>query len=440
MTRVLIRWLAISLALVSCQPHKAETADRAETVMADAEGALADAYLEKLTALGQFNGVVLLRRDSTLLLRKAYNMNTHTAPHLQVTPESRFDLRSVAKLFARKALLQLEAEGKLRREDTLGRYLPGFPNGGRITLQHLIDHASGLPRELNDSIANTLALSPDEVVALAAREPLEFEPGTREQYSNVGYQVLYYIIGNVTGGSFSGYLRESLFEPLGMRNTGSNFDPDTSFDHYAYGHYLDREGVLRAVDSFPPDDMRMGNLHATADDLDRFLASLDPETDAALLHEGRISHAGGTRGKRAYVERSLEPGYTLVFLANFDGIPFEQLVKDLRAILTGQPVVMPERVDRQSIAVAPEILSRYTGTYDFTEAGHLMLTLKLENDSLRVYQKGQYNGVLYPESNRVFFGDPHSKESLEFVPDSSGGHYILMDFQGVRWKGIRIGE
>ena len=74
----------------------------------------------------------------------------------------------------------------------------------------------------------------------------------------------------------------------------------------------------------------------------------------------------------------------------------------------------------------------------FVEAGHLVLTLRLENDSLRVYQKGQYNGVIYPESDRVFFGDPHSKESLEFEPDGAGGYYILMDFQGVQWKGDKI--
>ena len=438
MTRILLSWFAAALFLLSCQPRAKGPGEPTGMVVRDSIGALADTYLEKLTALGQFNGVVLLRSDGRLLLRKAYNMDTYSAPHLRVTPESRFDLRSVAKLFARKAVLQLEAEGKLRRQDTLGRYLPGFPNGGRITLQHLMDHASGLPRELNDSITNTLVLAPDEVVALAAREPLEFEPGTREQYSNVGYQLLYYIIGEVTGGSFSAYLRKSIFEPLGMERSGGNFEPDVDFNDYAYGHYLDREGVLQAVDSFPPDDMQMGNLHATADDLDQFLSSLDPQTDADLVHEGLISHAGGTRGKRAYVERSFEPDYELVFLANFDGIPFEQLVQDLRAILTGRAVAMPERVDRQAIAVSPEVLSQYTGTYDFVEAGHLVLTLRLENDSLRIYQKGQYNGVLYPESDRVFFGDPHSKESLEFEPDGAGGYYILMDFQGVQWKGDKI--
>ncbi|MEJ2585226.1 MAG: hypothetical protein P8Z38_09335, partial [Robiginitalea sp.] len=103
-----------------------------------------------------------------------------------------------------------------------------------------------------------------------------------------------------------------------------------------------------------------------------------------------------------------------------------------------QSVPMPERVQRQAVQVAPEILKQYEGTYDFVEAGHLMLTIKLERDSLWVYQKGQNNGVLYPEDEKVFFGDPASRESFEFVSDGSGGYYVLMDFQGVRWKGVQV--
>ena len=138
------------------------------------------------------------------------------------------------------------------------------------------------------------------------------------------------------------------------------------------------------------------------------------------------------------MERNYKQKYTIIFLANYDGIPFEQLVSDLEKLLTGQAVSMPERVQRQPVQVAPEILERYEGTYDFVEAGHLQLTIKLERDSLWVYQNGTNNGVLLPESETVFFGDPASRESLQFVPDSSGSYYVLMDFQGVRWKGVAV--
>ena len=402
---------------------------------------VADTYLKKLTSLEQFNGVVLLRKNNEILLRKAYTFSGDTASTLYVTPECQFDLRSVAKLFARAGILQLEREGLLSRKDTIGTYLPGFPNAGRITIQNLMDHSSGLPREFNDSIENTLELTPEEILQLAAREPLEFEPGSRQQYSNVGYQLLYSIIGSRCEGSFSSCMAERFFRPLGMSHTGGNFDKDLShLSRYAYGHYRDPDNVLQVVDSFPPDDMMMGNLHSTVDDLDRFLSALDDELYATLRQDQRISHAGGTRGKRAYVERNYKEDYTMVFLANYDGIPFEQLVSDLGKILSGQPVRMPERVQRQTTEVAPEVLRAYQGTYDLVEAGHLVLTIKMERDSLWVYQNGQNNGVLYPESETVFFSDPTSEESLEFVKDENGEYQIFLDFQGVRWKGIRVGE
>ncbi|MHA7055970.1 hypothetical protein ACWGOQ_0002035 [Aquimarina sp. M1] len=64
---------------------------------------------------------------------------------------------------------------------------------------------------------------------------------------------------------------------------------------------------------------------------------------------------------------------------------------------------------RTSTYVSPFELEKYVGKYDFVDAGHLILTLKLERDSLRVYQNRENNGVLYPESERVFFGDKHPK-------------------------------
>ncbi len=405
----------------------------------DSLALLADSYLQKLTSLEQFNGVVLLKKEGETLLKKAYNMSSDTSSTLFVTTESQFDLRSVAKLFGRVAVLQLEKEDKLHPADTIGKFLPGFPNGSRITVRHLMEHSSGLPRDLNDSIGNTLILSPDEVIGLAAREDLEFEPGSREQYSNLGFQLLYYIIGKVSGGSFSGYLKQNVFDPLGMKASGGNFDPGrTPPPRYAFGHYRDRDKKLQAEVAFPPDDMKMGNLYSTVEDLDRFLDSLDPDMYPSLIHEESVSHAGGTRGKRAFVERNYTEDYTIVFLANYDAIPFERLLSDLRGILTGKAVAMPERVHRKAIAVAPEVLKRYEGTYDFVEAGHLLLTIKLERDSLWVYQKGRNNGVLYPESEKVFFGDPESGESLEFVPEGTGGYHILMDFQGVQWKGVPV--
>jgi hypothetical protein len=282
-------------------------------------------------------------------------------------------------------------------------------------------------------------MTPEDVIRLAAAEPLEFEPGTNSQYSNVGYQLLYYTIGRAHGSSFVDYLRDTYFGPLNMTHSGSNFDdPKGSKTQYAYGHYFKETDSIVCECSFPDDEMRMGNLYSTTGDLDSFLSSLDSTRHKEIMVDGIISQAGGTRGKRAYVERNFKEDYSIIFLANFDDLPFERLVQDLQNIVMNKEVRIPKEVNRTSTEVTASILKKYEGTYDVIDAGHLMLTIKLENDSLFLYQKGKNNGVLYPESETVFYGDPSSEESIEFAQDSLGDFYMLVDFQGVQWKGIRV--
>ena len=398
----------------------------------------ADIYLTKLTALEQFNGAVLLKKDGKIVLKKAYNMGSDETSTLNVSEDSQFDLRSIAKLFAKLSVIQLEKEGKLFRKDTLRKYLPEFPNADKITIQHLMTNTSGLPRSFEDASKPYIELSAEEVVALASKSTLEFEPGEKELYSNVGFQLLYYIIGKATNSSFEQYINQQFFEPLGMLNTGSNFYDGKDKKHqYAYGHF-DKNDDIVCECTFPEDEMKMGNLFSTVEDLNHLLSSLNPEIYHELLQDNSISHAGGTRGKRAYVERNFVDDYTLIFLSNYDGIPFEQLVKDLQAILKGQPVMMPEAVNRKAIQLQPEMLKQYVGSYDLVDAGHIVLDIRFENDSLYVYQKGKNNGVIVPESKRVFFSDPTKKESIEFVENEGGTFNMLIDFQGVQWKGKNV--
>ncbi len=447
--RILILLLIIG-GSYSCKEQPQVSADDVEQgaaipgrVSADSIGLNLDGYFTSLTQLGRFNGVVLIRDREELLLHKAYNMGADSTmdpdltPTLPVTLHSQFDLRSIAKLFAKVAVLEMEREGLLGLEDPISKYIPDFPRGDEITITHLMDHRSGLPRELDEP--NTLELTAEEIVDLAKLAPLEFEPGKDQRYSNVGFQLLYYLIGKVSGQPFREVLKERYFDPLQMKGTGSNFMPELRIpDHYAYGHFQNNADRLVAITGFLKDETQMGNFHSTAGDMDRYLNSLDSVSVSSLLKEGSLGHAGGTKGKRAYVFRDFTKGYSIVFLSNYDGIPFERLVADLEAIVEGRPVEMPGKVNRSAIVLDPGVLRRYVGTYDFVDAGHLVIDIRLERDTLWVYQEGENNGPLFPESETVFFGDPTSEESFEFVRDSNGLYYSLMDFQGVRWTGIPL--
>ena len=397
----------------------------------------ADLYLKKLTDLRKFNGVVLLKKGDKVLLERTYNLTSDSSSSLYVTKGSQFDLRSVAKLFTKISLVKLVEEGKIDLNDKLQKFIPNFPKGNIITINHLATNTSGLPREF--SVENTLSLNPDEIVQLASKEELEFEPGTEERYSNVGFQLLYYIIGKQEGNGYSSFLKSNFFTPLKMSKSGGNFDLDLShLTNYAYGHYLNDNKEIVCDSVFLQDEVKMGNLHSTVGDLSLLLESLDSITYKTILHKGKISHAGGTRGKRAYIERDFPNDFSIIFLANYDAIPFQKLVADLQKILKEETVKFPEKVNRKSIKLDVSILEKYVGEYDFVDAGHLKLKIIIENDSLSVYQNGRKAGVLYPETEHVFFAEFDSDESFKFVKNDMGEYFMLMDFKGARWKGFRV--
>lgn len=400
----------------------------------------ANLYLTKLTELNQFNGTLFLRKNNEVLLHKAYNVSKSIDSSLYVTKGSQFDLRSIAKLFAKVSLVQLEKEKKINTNTSLSNYLPDFPNAEKITIHQLMENTSGLPRSFETPDKPFIELSREEVVNLAAKSKLEFEPGANQRYSNVGFQLLYYTIGKITDSTYEAYILNKICKPLNMLRTGSNFYSGKDRKQlYADGHYLNKQGSLVAEGTtYPKDEMRMGNLFSTASDMDIFINHLDTVNYKSLVYDNSISHAGGTRGKRAYVERNFVDDYSIVFLANYDQIPFQTLVNDLQTILKGETVVMPAKVDRKAVPISAKILQKYTGSYDIVDAGHIVLDIKLENDSLYVYQKGKNNGVLYAESKNIFFADKNAKESIQFILNKEGKYDLLIDFQGVQWTAKKI--
>ncbi|WP_224483429.1 serine hydrolase domain-containing protein [Robertkochia aurantiaca] len=403
--------------------------------------ALAERYMAALTELQQFNGVLLLSSGDELLLNKAYTIKGDIPPSMEVNTHSQFDIRSVSKLFAKAALLELQEEGKIQLSDSIGLYISGLPWGDKITLVMLMNHSSGLGRELSGFDGDLIEVEPEEMMGLISKESLEFEPGTKSQYSNLGFQLIYYLIEQVSGMTYPVFLRKYFFEPWGMKASGAHFyDPTASLESYAKGHYMKNDS-LRVIDQLDREDARLGHLFSTTGDLQLFLEGIEDKPYAGKISEdGIITHAGGSRGKRAWVYADPDHDFKIVFLTNFDDIPFERLTRDLVKIMKEEGVDIPRPVNRNSIEVSPEVLSRYEGTFDFAEAGHLKLTFKVEEGSLTAYQNGKKAGTLFSESERVFFWDPQSDESLEFVPDSEGEFYALMDFQGIQWKGYRLPE
>jgi CubicO group peptidase (beta-lactamase class C family) len=132
---------------------------------------------------------------------------------------------SVSKTFVAYAILKLQEEGKLSIEDNLLKYFPDFKNQSiaeKIKIKHLITHTSGLPdsRQITrDSIFYLTAKDVENFAPLLQTDALEFEPGSRWNYSNPAYNGLALIIEKLTGKKWQKYVEEKIFKPAKMRSS-----------------------------------------------------------------------------------------------------------------------------------------------------------------------------------------------------------------------------
>jgi D-alanyl-D-alanine carboxypeptidase len=145
-----------------------------------------------------------------------------------------FAIASITKTFIGAVALQLIDEGRLALDDSLSQYLPDFPNGERITVRQLLTHTSGLAPEGSDGVGPSAydeafrqlvlanldkTFTADEILAYVRDRPLDFEPGTGVQYSNVNTILLGRIIEIVTGTPLTSVLHQRLLDPLGLAHT-----------------------------------------------------------------------------------------------------------------------------------------------------------------------------------------------------------------------------
>ena len=428
--------LFLLLLIISCEESENP---KVENIFISPIASNLDAYFSALTNLKKFNGVVLVHQDGKEIFKKAYNIHEDKTSKLFVTTEHQFDLRSVSKLMSKAIIIKLEQAGKINRSDVLNKFEPGFPSGDKITIQHILDNQSGFAREfIEEENLNLIDMSTEEVIALIKTQPLEFEPGTDVRYSNLGYQILYYIIGKMHNKSFAEYMIEDVFEPLGMKHSGAHFFNDKNkLEKFAYYHEVD-DGKIEQVNHFEKDSKPQARLFSTADDLILFLKYLSEEPFlSAFAKKNAIAHSGGSDGIRTHISAHPKENYSYIFLANYDEIPFVEIIKDIESIIEGKPFEIPKPINRIAVPIAKELLGKYIGKYDIEEANHMEFEFKIENDSLAYYQDVEKSGMLSAENDSTFFDDPKSIDGFTFVKVKDDEYRLLFKWLGAEFEGIK---
>jgi CubicO group peptidase (beta-lactamase class C family) len=175
-----------------------------------------------------------------------------TQANTPMTPATRFRMASHSKLFTATAVMQLREQGKLRLDDPVSMHLPWFsvkraePDDPPITIEELLTHSSGLPREAGAHWTTFDFPTTEQLRGLMGERQAPFPPETRWKYSNLAYAIAGMVIEHTSGLTWADYLQKNIFDPLGM----SASSVDRQVGGLAVGYGRRRPDGTRMVNPF----------------------------------------------------------------------------------------------------------------------------------------------------------------------------------------------
>jgi CubicO group peptidase (beta-lactamase class C family) len=432
-TRTYFR-LALLGLLVAATPAAAQSPAVASAAGAAAKptGALTrqlDDYVKLYEQAGLFSGSVLVADQGRVVLQKGYGLADRAAGTPN-TPDTKFRIGSLTKQFTAALVLRLVEQGQLKLDGRVGDYLPDYPSaaGRALTLHQLLTHTAGLPEYTTQPafapVANT-PQTPAQLVALFAKLPLDFAPGSRFRYSNSNYILLGAIIEKVTGKSYAQVFEALLARPAGLRATA--YAPTEPADpRRAAGYQPTPNGLVPA----PPINMSTpyaaGAITSTVTDLYRwhevllgtkvlsaasqrllftpvqenyaygwtvFKARIGSAPDTVTVQE----HNGAVNGFASYLVRVPQRRQCIVLLDNHSNTrALADLRRGLLRLINHQPATPPSiataptaapATPGAAIAVPAAVLNTYVGIYELNP--NFRITVRQRDSRLFVQATGQ---------------------------------------------------
>jgi CubicO group peptidase (beta-lactamase class C family) len=305
---------------------------------------------DEVTAADRFSGAALVARNGKSVFAQAYGL----ADREKKTPntlKTRFRIGSMNKMFTAVATLQLVQSGKLDLKAPFGNYLTDYPNkdvASKVTIEQLLSHTGGtgdiFGPEFDKHRVELKTLR--DYVNLYGSRALQFEPGSRWQYSNYGFLLLGVLIEKVSGQSYYDYVRDYIYKPAGMTGTGSEPEEQTVAERSVGYTKFSGRALTPNTDTLPYRGTSAGGGYSTVEDLFRFATALQNRkllnaqyTD--ILTTGKVNtpggdkyafgfqdemingtrcfgHGGGAPGMNGELKICPGPGYVIAVLSNMD--------------------------------------------------------------------------------------------------------------------------
>ena len=420
--------------------------------LAQDKAAKIDQLISLYNKYGEFNGAALVADNGQVIFKKGYGL-ANMEWNIHNTPDTKFRLGSITKQFTATLILQLAEQGKIKLDAKVIDYLPDYrkDTGSKVAIHNLLSHTSGIPNYtalpgfLQNVSRNPFAV--DDFIKKYCSGDLEFEPGTKFVYSNTNYFLLGAIIEKLTGKKYEQVLKEKIFDPVGMKNSG--------YDHWSM--ILDKRatGYTQTPSGFenaPYLDMSIpyaaGSLYSTVEDLylwdqalygDKVLSAASQElmfkpnlNDYGYGFIMRkislgpnkfqvpvIEHNGGINGFSTSIVRMVDNKRLVVLLDNTEqGGHLDQIGAQVMSILYDQPYESPKR------SIADVLLGTIVKTdvasgikqyrelkaaasaaeYNFAETelnrlGYRLLQMRKIADAIEIFK---LNVEMYPQSSNAY--------------------------------------
>lgn len=401
-------------------------------------------YMQAQVDVNNFSGTVLVTKNDTVLLKKAYGFADFEW-NIKNTIDTKFQLASVTKQFTAAAILQLVDKKQLLLDDKLNKFFTNFPKGDSITIHMLLCHMSGLQMDYDELYLNNVSLTQDSALKYIEQKSLLFSPGTNTAYSNIGYYLLARIIEKLSNQSYSEYLKTNIFEKAKMNNTGvitnneliikraKNYILDGN--KYINNPYINwqfnigHDGIYSTIEDLALwDNALYGTTILTTEMKKLMFTSYNDQNWGygfiinPFYNHGHqlIAHDGGFFGAMTSLNRFTDDKLFVTVLSNNQSFSYI-ITYGLSAIVFQKEVELPYKHYQTKIDSA--LYDKYVGKYGKIEI-------------LKTDGKLYYNNVeieLLPESKTKFFRADNNDRTIEFILDKSGiCNSIILTKGGVR--------
>lgn len=395
---------------------------------------------------------VIVVRDGKIIFRKGRGM-ANLELDVPISPDMVFRLGSITKQFTAFAILMLAEQGKLALDDSISKFLSDYPTHDYlITVEHLLTHTSGI--KSYTAMPEWASLwrkdfTVQELIDFFKYQPMASAPGKRWAYNNSGYILLGAIIEKISGRSYEQFIRQSIFEPLGMNQ--SYYDsPARLIPKRVSGYDKISEDFTNAAYLSMTQPYAAGALASTVDDLAIWDSALytDKLLKLKILQQAHIpyrlangsstaygygweiseyaghrliEHGGGINGFRNRTIRMPDDRVFVAVLSNNGGASPGLLAFKIAALVIGRPYHDPEPIELKS-----DVLTLYEGVYENNFSKEICITRE-DNQLFLQYRDGPRVELIPLSPNEFFFKDM-SPNRLLFVSDAN--KVIGMELRG----------